>query len=110
MSLHAFELFPTLYLHKDLTTSRILKNEEDIKLIMDVAQTLFVHPFSHNDLICISNGLVATEDVKKDLITAEQKGKQAMKDFVVLRRTGILYHNQEDEAKDIQQFKEDSEE
>ena len=25
---------------------------------------------------------MATEDVKKDLLTAEQKGKQAMKDFV----------------------------
>ena len=72
---------PQLYSHKGLTTIR-KKDEKYIKLIMDVAQTLFVHPFSYNDLICISNGLVAAKDVKKDLITAEQKGKQAMNDFV----------------------------
>ena len=36
---------PQLYSHKGLTTSRILKYEKDIKLIMDAAQTLFVHPF-----------------------------------------------------------------
>ena len=48
---------------------------------MVVAQTMFVNPFSHN-LICISNGLVATEDVRKDLISAEQRGKQTMEEFV----------------------------
>ena len=62
---------PQLYSNKDLTTSRILKDEKDIELIVDVGQALFVHPISHNDLICIPNGQVATEDVKKDLITAE---------------------------------------
>ena len=49
---------------------------------MEVAQTLFIHPFSRNNLICISNGLMATEDVRKDLISEKQKGKQAMEEFV----------------------------
>ena len=86
------ELRKCLYLHlnyshphKDLSPSRILWDERDVQAIIDVAQTLFVSPFSESKVVCISNGMIATKEVKDDLLSAEEKGRAAMKEFVESR-------------------------
>ena len=76
---------PEHYPHKDLSPSCILQDEQDIQAITDVAQTFFVSPFSKSELVCISNGMIATKEIKDDLLSAEEKGRAAMKEFIESR-------------------------
>ena len=64
---------PAHYPHKDLNPSRVLQDEWDNQAIVDVTQTLFVSPFSISELVCISNGMIATKEVKDDLLSAEKE-------------------------------------
>ena len=73
---------PACYLHKDLSPSCILQDEQDMQAIIGVAQTLFVSPCSKSELACISNNMIAPKEVKDDLLSAEEKGSAAMKEFV----------------------------
>ena len=71
--------------HKDfLIQSRISKNERDIQSVLRIVNNIFIKFFSHNDLLCISNGLVA----KHDLLSARGKGIKAMEAFHELRLGG----------------------
>ena len=72
---------PQKFPHKDLTSSRIMKDERDIQSVLEVVNNVFINLFSDNDLLCISNGLVATDEVKYDLLTAREKGIKAMVTF-----------------------------
>ena len=45
----------------------------------------FVSPFSKIELVCISNGMTATIEIKDDLLSAEEKGRAAMKEFLESR-------------------------
>ena len=80
---------PVLSLHvihiKILSPSRLFQDERDIQAIIDVKQTLFVSPFSKSDLVCILNGMIATKEVKDDFLSAEEKGRAVMKEFVESR-------------------------
>ena len=67
--------------HKNLTGSRIMKDERDMQSVLEVVNNVFINPFSDNDLLCISNSLVATDEVKYDLLTAREKGIKAMAIF-----------------------------
>ena len=58
-----------------------MKDERDIQSVLEVINNIFINPFSDNDLLCISNGLVATDEVKYDLLTAREKGIKAMVTF-----------------------------
>ena len=80
--MYSLNYSPTCYPHKNLSPSRILKDEQDIQVIIDAAQTLFVSPFSKSELLCISNGMIATKDVKDDLLSTEEKGRAAMTKFL----------------------------
>ena len=80
---------------KILSPSRLLQVERDIQAIIDVK--LFVSPFSKRELVCISNGMIATKEVKDDFLSAEEKGRAAMKEFVESRlaenaKTNSLVH------------------
>ena len=68
-----FKLFSCTYPHKDLNPSSVLQDEWDNQAIVDVMQTLFVSPFSISELVCISNGMIATKEVKDDLLSAEKE-------------------------------------
>ena len=81
------KLSPTCYPHKDLTPSRIKKDERDVQAIIDVAKNVFINPFSRSSLISISNGMVATENVREDLLNAKEKGMEAMEEFITSRLT-----------------------
>ena len=53
-----------------------------MQAIIGVAQTLFVSPCSKSELACISNGMIAPKEGSNDLLSAEEKGSAAMKEFV----------------------------
>ena len=41
----------------------------------------FINPFSDSPLLCISNDMMATDEVSNDLMNAKQKGQDAMTSF-----------------------------
>ena len=62
------------FLHKDLNPSRIMKDEKDVNAIIDVLSNTFTSPFSDNPLLCISNGILAMDEVASDTKNALSKG------------------------------------
>ena len=44
----------------------------DSQAIIDVAQTFFVSLLSKSELVCMSNGMIATKEVKEDFLSAEE--------------------------------------
>ena len=60
--------------HKDLKQSRMKKDEKDVSALLDVLKNTFIEPFSESPLLCISSGVLATEDVSRDLRDALSKG------------------------------------
>ena len=69
-------------IHNDLSKSRIKKDNEDVKDIIEVLKENFIHPFSNRELVCISNGLVAPEDVSENFLNAKMHGAKLMKQFM----------------------------
>ena len=71
--------------HQDLRPSRIKHNEHDVST-STVIQTLlerFIDPLSQNDLVCISNGVLATG--KYYLLDAREKREPAKETSTVTR-------------------------
>ena len=64
-----------IHLHKDLSESRIKKDEADS--LMSVLTETFINP-----ILCLSNGMVASDEVSNDLLKAKEKGRVAMKKFI----------------------------
>ena len=65
--------------HRDLQRSRIEKDEEDVKSIVEILDGNWTNPFSNDptDLVNISTGAVPPPDVCMDLLTAREKGEKA---------------------------------
>ena len=85
-SLHShLKLSPTCYPHKDLTPSRISRDERDVQAVINVAKNVFINPFLQSCLISISNGMVANDAVRDDLLSAKEKGIKAMEEFITSR-------------------------
>ena len=60
--------------HKDLNPSRINKDKKDVKAILDILSNTFIEPLSENPLLCISSGLLATDEVASDIKHALSTG------------------------------------
>ena len=76
---------PQNYQHKDLTPSRIKRDEANIQSVMSVLDDAFVNPFSEMSLVSISTGIEATDKVATDLFRAYKVGKEAMQEFITNR-------------------------
>ena len=69
-------------LHKETGGTRLKQDEEDVKKVMEVICN-WANPFEESEeLISISSGYVASSDIKEDLLTARQKGKEAFATFL----------------------------
>ena len=55
------------YKHQDLTPSRINRDNTDISSILQILSEVFINPFSDFPLVCISTGIIASENVSRDL-------------------------------------------
>ena len=69
-------------MHKDLSKTRTEKDLKDIQEVIDLLKEVFIHPFEERDLISLSSGIVATTDIKDDLINTYSLGKKAMDNFI----------------------------
>ena len=71
--------------HQDLRPSIITHDEHDVSTIIQTLLESFIDQLSQNDLVCISNGVLATGKVRDDLIGAREKGEAAMETFIETR-------------------------
>ena len=77
------EYKPSRYVHRDLLPGRIKRDESDVSRVIESIQCSFINPFGEeNDLVILSSGVKATEEIKYHLLNAESYGKSAMDDFV----------------------------
>ena len=74
---------PATVQHTDLQTSRIRRDEDDVKLIMSMLEGSWINPFkgAEQDLVCLSSGKLPTPEIKEDLLQAEALGEKAYKTF-----------------------------
>ena len=70
------------YKHPDLNPSRIKKDEGAVQKILEIISTTFIDPLSPQPLLSISNGVLATDKVSKDTLSAKAIGKTAMDEFI----------------------------
>ena len=70
------------YKHLDLNPSRITKDEAAVLKILETIPTAFTDPLSPQPFLSISNGLLATDKVSCDMLSAKAFGKAAMDEFI----------------------------
>ena len=69
-------------LHKETGKSRIKRDEEDVRKVMEVVSN-WTNPFEPlEELASLSSGCVVTETIKSDLLVAKDKGTEALTAFV----------------------------
>lgn len=76
-------------IHKSLDESRMLKDERDVSSIISTINGM-INPFdcSHDELVSLSSGVVASDKVKADLLEARDKGEKAVSEFMIERLVG----------------------
>ena len=67
----------------DLDATQIEKHEKEVLSVMSTLESA-VNPFEveQTELVHLTSGLVATEDVKSDLLTAKERGEQHLQMFI----------------------------
>lgn len=71
-------------LHKELQPSQIRNSESDTRKLVEAFNS-FTNPFNAEcleELFCLSSGKPASKEVKEDLLSADEKGRTAMKAFI----------------------------
>ena len=53
-------------IQSDLTAGRIKRDLEDVRAVTEILTETFIHPFTNNPLLCISNGAVTTNEGSSD--------------------------------------------
>ena len=69
-------------LHKETGKSRIKRDEDDVRKVMEVVSN-WTNPFEPlEELTSLSSGCVVTETITSDLLAAKEKGTEALTAFV----------------------------
>ena len=69
-------------LHNDLQKTRISRDESDVKSLLSTLDS-WINPsaIEKQDLVCLSTGKMATEQIEKDLLEAHDIGERAYRCF-----------------------------
>ncbi|KAK3713975.1 hypothetical protein QZH41_005644 [Actinostola sp. cb2023] len=67
----------SFYGHTDLQGTRITRDEEDVKSLVDLLENTWINPFDPDtqELVSISTGKVAPPEVQEHLLLAREKGQ-----------------------------------
>ena len=69
------------WIHKEGGSARMKRDENDVKKVVDIVQSM-VDPFQvSEDLTSISTGIKPSKVTETDLLTAHEKGETKMKQF-----------------------------
>ncbi|KAK3750403.1 hypothetical protein QZH41_005565 [Actinostola sp. cb2023] len=73
----------SFYGHTDLQGTRITRDEEDVKSLVDLLENTWINPFDPDtqELVSISTGKVAPPEVQEHLLLAREKGNTAYQEF-----------------------------
>ncbi|KAK3746534.1 hypothetical protein QZH41_007378 [Actinostola sp. cb2023] len=73
----------SFYGHTDLQGTRITRDEEDVKSLVDLLENTWINPFDPDtqELVSISTGKVAPPEVQEHLLLAREKGNAAYQEF-----------------------------
>ena len=64
--------------HSDFSPSRIKKDQQAVHEILQIMSNTFIDPISEQPLLSISTGILASEKVTRDLLSAKSLGEAAM--------------------------------
>ena len=70
------------YQHPDFNQARIKKDQQAVHEILHIISTTFIDPLSAQPLMSISTGILASDKVTHDMLSAKDLGKIAMEEFV----------------------------
>ena len=75
------------FYHTDLQSTRMVRDETDVKSLVAMLQSHWLDPFSsvQQDLVCLSTGKVAPPKIEQDLLAAKAVGEKAYEIFRVER-------------------------
>ena len=76
-------------LHHDLQKTRIERDEEDVKKVLQMFETSWKNHFEDKDLANISTGMIATADVVNGSLNAHEKGNTAYHHFIDCRLDSV---------------------
>ncbi len=69
--------------HKEMTKSRIKKDEEAVRSIVDKLLNVVVNPFKESqELVSLTSGVVAPENIQNDLLKAKQVGENSVNETI----------------------------
>ena len=68
--------------HKELAASRLKKDETAVGKVQDVLDNVMANPWNRGDLQSLSTGIVASDTIKANLLSARKYGQLACKDFI----------------------------
>ena len=71
-----------LYMHKDLSPSRIQNDESDVSSVITVLTETFIPSLSETNLLSISTGIEVPISTANEIIAAEKKGEDLMATFI----------------------------
>lgn len=80
--------------HKDLGKARVQRDEEDVQRLMSHFRRYDVFRKTEN-LVVVTTGDVASEEIKQDLLGAEEIGKTIVDEFVQVRliKKEVKFHD-----------------
>ena len=69
--------------HTDLQSSRIERDEADVRSLLLMLESTWINPFNNEqqELVCLSTGKAATNEIENDLQQAKDIGEKAYKSF-----------------------------
>ncbi len=81
--------------HKDLSKSRIVRDESDVRKLQEKFNELHVFSCDHQAIVCLSTNDVAPADVTQSLLTADDRGRGRLSAFVKDRLSlkNIAFHD-----------------
>ncbi len=71
--------------HKDMSESRIQRDDNDVQAVVNVLTEVFVPPFSENPLPSIATGITVPDDAARRVLAAYDLGKGSMESFITDR-------------------------
>ena len=73
---------PQKFKYPYLNPSRIKNDKDAVQKILSTIEATFIDPLSPLPLISISTGIIATDKVTSDMMSAKAIGKEAMDTFI----------------------------
>ena len=80
---------PEGYSHNELAAARIKTYSEAVEKVQDVFENVVANPWNGGDFASLSTGVLASDEIKHNLLDARRYGETTSKDFVENRCSSL---------------------